>query len=430
MIAGPGAADRRFVTALEHDPIPITAQATAWSLTVAEAERLARIGEQRPGFCDMRQRHVKLAQFCGVVGLGQRVLEVLPKVDDRVSSPEDCRGVLLRLLRLSGRLPDALHQAAGQHVRRMPLLEAFIAAFFGEVAVLARGGLLRQYLQEEDDLALVRGRIDLRRQLGTHANRRDLVACAFDELTADNVWNRTLKKATRLTRPWIRSLGLQRQWVDLMGLLDDVDDSRLMIDDVERLTFNRQAERYRPAVEWARWILALLSPALRAGQNEAPALLFDMNSLFESAIAATAFRLGGDVGIVVDAQDRTKSLVNIVSPERVETSFALRPDLVFRRRGTVVAIADTKWKLVDVDRRGRLMPGEADMYQMHAYAAAFRCHDLALVYPWRSDLDGAAAVEFRLPPIDDLSPRVKVLCVDLERDDVPLRIGRWPFEAS
>lgn len=420
-------ASTRFLTALEHQPIPVTADGSGWSLTPAEAERLAQIGEQRPGFCEVGHRQVKLAQFCGVVGLGERVLEILPKTQDGASSADDGRGVLLRLLRLTERFPQFQHQAVGQHLRRAPLLEAFIAAYFDSVNLLTRGGLLKQYLEHEDDLTVVRGRVAVARQLGAHANRPDLVACAFDELTIDNVWNRVLKKAICCTRPWIRSVELNRQWVELMGVLCDVDDSRLSGPDVERLAFNRQAERYRVSIDWARWILALLAPALRAGRTEAPALLFNMNRLFESAVATVARRrVFGESGLTVEAQDTSHALVAVVSQDRVELGFQLRPDLVFRRADAVVAIADTKWKLIGWDRMRRLMPSEADMYQMHAYASAFQCSELALIYPWRSELAQAAGAEFRLPPVKGHSPVVTVLCLDVHDDALPLRVGRWP----
>lgn len=420
-------ASTRVLTALEHQPVPVTADGSGWSLTPAEAERLAQIGTQRPGFCEVGHRQVKLAQYCGVVGLGERVLEILPKTQDGASSADECRGVLLRLLGLTARFPQFQHQAVGQHLRRAPLLEAFIAAFFEAVRVLARGGLLKQYRVHEDDLTVVRGRIALARQFGLHSNRPDLVACAFDELTVDNVWNRVLKKAIHCTRPWIRSVELNRQWVDLMGVMHDVDHVRLSGPDVERLAFNRHSERYRVAIDWARWILALLAPALRAGRSEAPALLFNMNRLFESAVATVARRrVYGESGLTMEAQDASQALVTMVSQDRVELGFQLRPDLVFRREDAVVAIADTKWKLVARDRMGRLMPSEADMYQMHAYAAAFQCRELALIYPWRSELAQAAGADFRLPPVNGHAPVVTVLCLDVHDDALPLRVGRWP----
>lgn len=427
MARGMDQASSRFLTALEHQPIPVTPDGVGWSLTPAEADRLAQIGEARPGFCQIGNRQVKLAQFCGVVGLGERVLEILPKTHEGAATAEECRGVLLRLLRLTEQFPQFQHQPVGQALRRAPLLEAFIAAFFEAVTNLVRGGLLKQYQEHADDLRVVRGRIAVMRQLGAHANRSDVVACMFDELTIDNVWNRVLKRAVRCTRPWIRNVALDRQWVELMGTLDEVDDGSLNATDVSRLAFNRQADRYRAAISWARWILALLAPALRAGRNEAPALLFDMNRLFESALASLARRrFDGRYGISVETQDTSRTLATVVSPDRVDAAFQLRPDLVFRRAGQVVGIADTKWKLVDRDATRRLMPSEADMYQMHAYASAFQCRELALVYPWRRGLADATPSEFRLPAINGRHPLVTVICIDVNDNAMPVRLGRWP----
>lgn len=418
----------RFITALEHQPIPITAGGIGWSLTPAEAERLAHIGEQRPGFCEVGHRKVKVAQFCGVVGLGDRILEILPKTQDAGSTVEECRGVLLRLLGWTERFPHFKHQPVGQQLRRAPLLEAFISAFFDAVITVLRGGLLKQYQEHEDDLRVVRGRISLERQLGSHSNRPDVVACAFDELAVDNVWNRILKKAIRCTRPWIRSVELNRKWVELMGMLDSVEDARLSSTDVARLAFNRQAERYRAAIDWARWILALLAPALRAGRSEAPALLFDMNKLFESAVAKLVrTRMHGLADVTVDVQDTSRNLVTMVDRERVEPGFILRPDLVFRHHGSVVGIADTKWKLLAQDSRGRLIPNQVDMYQMHAYAAAFQCTDVRLIYPWRNEFVGRPETEFRLPAAEGRVATVRVICIDVHADELPTRLGQWPL---
>lgn len=423
-------ADRlRVLTALEHEAIPITPDGAGFSLTPLESERLAQVGELRRGFCELGHRQVKLAQFCGVVSLGDRVLEVLPKTQDRNESLEDCRGVLLRLLRLSERFPYFAHLAAGQHLRRAPLLEAFIAAFYQAVTTVIRGGLLRQYLEHEEDLRVVRGRIATARQLGTHANRLDTVACVFDELSADNVWNRVLKKAVRVTRPWLRSAELGRGWVELMGVLDEVDDARLADAEVQRLVFDRRAERYREAIDWARWILALLAPSLRGGQHEAPALLFDMNRLFESSVAAVLRRSALRHGLDVVTQDRSRALAAIVSGDIVEAGFVLRPDLLILRQGKVAVIADTKWKRLELDRKDRPSPSEADMYQLHAYASVFQCHELALIFPWAAS-DQATEATFRLPGREGRATTVHVMGVDVGDDAIPLRIGTGPADLT
>ncbi|MEO5669743.1 MAG: hypothetical protein ABIR26_03530 [Ramlibacter sp.] len=413
-----------YLTALEHQPIPIAEESSAWSLTPAEATRLSQIGELRPGFCEIGYRKVKLAQYCGVVSVGDRVLEILPKTQYGDAGAEECRGVLLRLLRASHRFPQFQYLPAGQHLHNAPLLEVFIAAYFNAIVIIGRGGLLRQYEQRDEDLSVVRGRIDIARQLTVHANRPDRVACSFDELTADNVWNRVLKQAMRVVRPWIRSVDLGRRWIELMNLFDEVGDSSLKRPQLMRLTFNRHAERYRIAIDWAKWILATLSPAFRAGSNEAPTLLFDMNKLFESAVSAVLkVRAACEEGLTVVSQDRGMSLAIAASILRSEPAFWLRPDLVVYAGNTPISIADAKWKAIEMDRAGRLVPSHHDLYQLHAYAAAFKCKDLALIYPWHSRLGRSIETRYELPGSEGVVTTVHILCVDVNDDALNLTRG-------
>lgn len=414
---------KHIVSALEHEVIPLATDGGERSVTSAEAERLADIGEQRPGFCVIGRRTVKLAQFCGVVGLGERVLEILPKTESTSASVEDCRGVLMRLLRLTDRLPQFQDSSVGQHLQRLPLLDVFIAAFFQEVVRVIRSGLLKQYLEHDENLMVVRGRIAVSRQIAVLANRPDVLACAFDELTVDNVWNRVLKRAIRVTRPWIRNVETNRRWVELIGVLDEIQDALLTSADLARLRFDRKADRYRAAIEWARWILALLAPSLRAGQNAAPALLFDMNKLFEGAVANHLRRRASWLGgVQIQAQESSRWLTTVVGGGREDRSYVLRPDLIVRRSSQVVAVADTKWKSLEYDRYGRPVPNEADMYQMNAYAAAFRCSELALIYP-STGVDAGSSAEYRLPMAGGIRPTVHVFGIDVQADGLPLRLG-------
>ena len=421
------------LTVLEHQPIPIGMPGdppAEGGLTRGEVDRLLQVNAQRPGFCEVGVRQVTLAQHCGIVGLGERVLEVLPKTQDAMESPQECRGVLLRLLHESGQLPRHEDPAVGQHLRHAPLLDAFIAAYFDALAAVLRGGLLRRYRSRAEDLPVVRGRIDFARQWGPLSGRGDRVACVVDDLLVDHVWNRVLKAALRSTRPWIRDVALGRRWIELMQALDEVDDTRLQAADLQHLHFDRQAERLRPAIAWARALLQGLSPSLRAGEQRAPALLFDMNRVFESSMAAQWHRrlqraeVSG--GWTLHPQDRGASLATQVSAQRVTPAFALRPDLVLRQGGLPRAVADTKWKRLSCDRHGTVLPAEADVLQMHAYAAAYECHDLTLIYPWHDGLRRARLAEYRLPPVQGRAPLLRVLCVDVHHDELPARLGAWP----
>ncbi len=402
-----------YITAFEHQPVAITPEATATSLSYSEAERLERLNDGDRTFFRRELGRIKLAQYCGLVNLGTRILEILPKVQDD-ASPEQCQGVLLRLLRHSHRFPQFRHQNASQHMRRAHLLEVFIAAYFDAVTAVCRGGLLRQYRQHAEDLNVVRGRIQTSRQFAVNANRPDIVACQFDDLTIDNVWNRILSKALNVVRSRIRSLDLQRRWIELAALFEGVDDSRLAPAEITHPVYNRQAERYRYAVDWARLLIALLAPSLRAGTQDAPALLFNMNHLFEATVAnALHRRLPNEVHL--STQDVGMHLATAHADGRSFAAYALRPDLVFRKQNRVIALADTKWKLIKRDGR-HLKPSEPDMYQMAAYASAYQCDKVTLIYPWSSELEGSAATHFELARkgVDPIV--VRVVCLDVGSD--------------
>lgn len=409
------------LTAFEHRPIPVGGH-DGNGLTNSEADYLSFLSELRPGFCERGYRSVRLAQYCGVVSLGERMLEILPKVADLEPAAE-CRGVLLRLLRQAEEFPLFQHLSVGQHLRHAPLLEVFISAFFDAVTEIVRGGLLRQYMVHEEDLQVVRGCIVASRQFAVHSNRPDRIACRFDDLTADNIWNQLIKTGLRAVRPWIRSVELNRRWVELMAVFDEVDDARVELREFKRLVFNRHAMRYRVVADWVRWILSLQSPDLRAGQNDAPGLLFDMNLLFQSAIASVLRRRAGTFrNMQVTSQDSGSYLASLAGSQS-HRAFALRPDLVMWHGSQVAAIGDTKWKRVEVSQSGYLKPTPADIYQMHAYATKYQCERLALIYPWYEGLRGSKETTFVLPPVGDLHPRVEVLCVDVHTDSFELRSG-------
>jgi 5-methylcytosine-specific restriction enzyme subunit McrC len=418
------------LSALEHESIPITPVGSDRSLSFAEADVLMQLAESRRGFCERRYRSVQLAQHCGVVNLGTRALEILPKIGPGDNAAHG-RGVLLRLLRVS-----STHEAfevlpASQRLERAPLLEIFISLFMDAVTTLLRSGLLRQYAEKGEDLRVVRSRIHLSRQFGVHFNRPDLVASRFDEHTIDNHWNRPVKAALRVIRPWIVSGELHRRWIGLMAAFEEVTDVSPAPGELDRLVFDRQAVRYRPAIDWVRWILSLLSPALRAGENRSPAFLFDMNLVFERAVGNVLRRhlAAAGPGVKIEEQARGLHLARLNGPAGAR-AFGLRPDIVVHQGKQILLIADAKWKMLKLTHCGHMKPDRADMYQMHAYASAFGVDRLCLIYPAPDGTRAASPTSFVLPDIGGVQPIVTVVCIDVGRNDLPITHGAEPLSLT
>ena len=85
------------ITVQEHQTVGVTESPTANSLSLEESEAAARITEQRKGFCERGYGNVRFAQYCGLVSLGERALEVLPKVGESAEEPGKSRTRLLRV---------------------------------------------------------------------------------------------------------------------------------------------------------------------------------------------------------------------------------------------------------------------------------------------------------------------------------------------
>lgn len=407
------------VTAYEHDRVPVRAEG-GLAFTPAEADHLSHLNETRPGFCERGFHQLKLANYCGVIAIGRRSLEVLPKIA-RTGGADVHRGTLVRLLRQVDTFDMFRHAAADHAVLQVPLLEVFIAAFVAEVARLARSGLMRRYREEEADLRVLRGAVVARRQYGPLANRIDLLACRYDEFVEDNLWNRLLRYGLALSRRWISSFDLQLRWREVFSAFEGVQAVTPTDGQLSRLIFDRQAARYRGAVEWVRWIHASLAPELRAGDKRAPGLLFDMNALSQHAIGRWLQRSRTDGRITVAEQDTGRSLATLA--DGVKSAFPVRPDLVMRRNGRVEVIADVKWKLLKVGRGGYLTPDESDVYQMHAYAAAYQCQRLALIYPWHSGLVGSQHTAYRLPLLGGVRAQLSIVCVRATDDGFRVESG-------
>lgn len=410
-----------IVTAFEYEVLPVGNDEDA-VLRPHEASRLLALGRLRPGFCVAGDGNVKLAQYAGLVNLGERMLEVLPKVGDDDAGFGRSRGTLLRMLRLTGALPPFSSGNASHDYYRQPLLAIFISAFLDEVAHLVRGGLLRRYRSTDSDLRVVRGRLQVARQATRHGMRPDLLACTFDEFSADNSWNQVLISALMKVRPWIGDVGDARRWFEIASAFDGISPRRDALSLLALLTPGRQTRRYAAAVRWAELVLRLLSPNVRAGHLDAPECLFDMNRLFESSVSEVLRRKGRGSGLQVSTQERGSFLAQVAEGDR-SPMFQLVPDLVVRNAEGVVAVGDTKWSLVTTNARSWLAPDRAHAYQMHAYSSAFPGCDLYLIYPWHAGLENARPTSLRMPSSDGSEVCLHVVCLDVAEEGFPPKLG-------
>lgn len=373
----------------EHERLPVvnSREPGLRALLQREVDALMQLGMRK----DVRPfevgfRSVKFAQYCGVIQAGGVSVEILPKI---AGADEFDRGVLLRMLALAGDFPVSRLNGQKLLVQSHSLLPALIRWFCDELFEQCHCALLRVYVREKADLPYIRGRwrpdLDMRRFPG----RRDRLNCEFDELTTDNEYNRILKAALRKVRGLCSGQEAVRRDVEtLLAWFTDVDDVVATARDVQRLPQNRLVARYSKALMMAEWFLDDKAPDLRTGKGEALSLLFDMNVLFQAVLGRLLRRV-----LPLDYRLREEGPRYFLARDvDGHQRFQMKPDLCILLNDVVVAIIDAKWKRLNpsaVD--GKWGVSQSDMYQLFAYANAYRCQRVALWYPSHEDLPQMSA---------------------------------------
>jgi 5-methylcytosine-specific restriction enzyme subunit McrC len=270
-------------------------------------------------------------------------------------------------------------------------LEILIRLFSEKLVDAVRQGMARRYVDHADDLPLLRGRLDIRRQFTTLAAEPSRLACLFDALIPDIALNQIMKAAvTRLLRI-ARMADNQRRLRELAFAYADISDVPVSALRWERVVLDRTNDRWRELFNLARLLLGERFQTTSTGGSDGFSLLFEMNTLFEEFVARILRRALAPHGLQVVSQGGR--LYCLEAQDRPGL-FQTKPDILVKRRGEVVQIIDTKWKRIaskiDDPKQG---VSQGDVYQMMAYGQLYRCPQLTLLYPHHAGLAGAEGLQ-------------------------------------
>lgn len=389
-------------TILEWDTLPYGDDPeNARTIPAHLADRIAAVAAASPlagrsggRVLEHGRRSLRARGVVGVVAAGGCALEILPKIGSRTDGEADRIGNIRR--RLVHMLAVALDIRidAGQFTaldwQRDTLLELLIRLFSEKLTDAVHKGMPRRYVAHEDDLATLRGRLDVTRQFTVLAASPARLACRFDALSPDIVLNQIMKAAvTRLARI-ARSSGNQRRLRELLFAYAEIADVPVPSLRWDDLVLDRTNARWHELLSMARLLLGERFQTTSSGDGGGFSLLFEMHTLFEEYVARLLRRAlaGSDLGVVSQG-GRLYCL---------ETSdgglFETRPDILVRRGSQVVQVIDTKWKRIAarIDDRKQGV-SQADVYQMMAYGRLYGCSRLTLLYPHHAGLPGEEGLQ-------------------------------------
>lgn len=318
---------------------------------------------------------LKAGQTVGVLSVPGRTVEILPKIDGEDGA---VRKALIRMLAVALDVRIAAGELSALDTQRRDLLELLARLFADRLLTAVRRGLPRRYIAHEDDLPVLRGRLNVTRQVTHLAVRPNRLACRYDELSEDTPLNRVLKAAvTRLAR-LVRAPANVRSLAELAARFETVSDSPHPLREPVRL--DRTNTAFHDLHRLARLFLDDEWQSTASGAADGFALLFPMNELFEKFVGRCLKR-----ALAPRAVHLQRRGCHVLSDDRGGL-FETRPDIVAETSEGPIVL-DTKWK--DLERGGenerKLGVAQGDIYQMIAYARAHDAARVILLYPRRKE---------------------------------------------
>ena len=331
-------------------------------------------------------------------------LEILPKIhdndnDNNKEAVENSKRILLRMLKTLKNHPFKNINIANLKSLNLPLLEIFILMFLDEVSKLIKIGIKSDYVELEDNLKFLKGKLKISEQIRKNIVHKERFYVCYQDFSIDRAENRLIKSTLEFLYRRSKSSKNQLLIREYLFIFDEISSSSDINADFSRSKLNRQTKHYEQALLWSKIFLQNKSFSPYRGSDVAFALLFDMNRLFESYVENFIKKKLPDAIL----QHSGKYLI-----EEPRRDFGLKPDIFLRYKNQNY-IADTKWKIV----KSRDDISQADLYQLYAYGKKYNCGRLYLIYP---KIDGVKQESMGFKYDDEM--RLEILYFDLEKDEI------------
>lgn len=322
-------------------------------------------------------RIITAKNYIGLISMKDgTTIEILPKICSKIDSGDaGAKQLVIDMLRTLRNSPYKSLQTSHVSLEKMSIFEIFIRMFIDEVFLIVKRGLKSDYETIQSNESIYKGKLVFAAQIRKNIAHKERSFVEFDEFNTNRAENRLIKTAiAHLYRCTMSS----RNKADLKTLLNAFAEVDLSYDyrrDFEKCVPDRNMRDYDTALLWCRVFLEGQSFTAFSGSNVAMALLFPMETLFESYVAAQCRKILPPKEYDVFTQDKRYHLFD--EPRR----FLMKPDIVLTRKSDkTVYILDTKWKLLS-DSKANYGISQSDMYQMYAYQKKYSAQNVTLLYP-------------------------------------------------
>ena len=258
-------------------------------------------------------------------------------------------------------------------------LTVLFQSFIHSVTSSTRKGLISGYVNREDSLQVLRGRIDFSRQLKRNPGNYFPFEVTLDDFIEDVSENQILKKALHVSLKYgLQNRNLRNQAQNLLFNFKDVSD----ISEVPAWNNSRLNSHYWNALRLAELIISGNGFHENTGDVQINGFSIDMYKVFENFVAKQLTeRINSSDNQIVTQKSLLLDIGGI---------YREKPDVIWYRKGKPFQVLDTKYKKPEGETEQR--DSLNDLRQVISYASLLGLKEAHIVY---GVADNARSIETR-----------------------------------
>ena len=318
-------------------------------------------------------------------------VQILPKIsfgEEEDSGNAKTKRVFLRMLRSMKDFPSKIFNDASLKVEQMNLYEIFINMYLQEVRHLVKRGIKSAYVSQEDNLRYYKGKLLVGQHLRANLVHKERFYVGYEEFLSNSPENRLVKSTLEKLQKITSSAENSKEIRQLLTAFELVESSTNYQKDFSKVVIDRNTKDYEMLMQWSKVFLMNKSFTTFSGSTTSRALLFPMESVYESYVSQQMKKVFRPDGWDISTQDKGHYL--FMNPRK---QFALRPDIVLTKDDHTI-ILDTKWKNLINNERKNYGISQSDMYQMYAYSKKYKTSEIWLLYPINDEMRDSKLIKF------------------------------------
>ena len=328
--------------------------------------------------------------YVGVISMNDgTTIEILPKICTQEDiTDEKYKRLLVDMLRTLSNSPFKSLQSTSVNIDKLNIFEIFIRMFVTEVFCIIKRGLKCDYETIQSNENAFKGKMIFSGQIRHNYAHKERCFVEYDEFNINRAENKILKSTLSYLYRKTTSSRNKSDIKTLLNAFSEIDESKDYKADFSKIVPDRKTTDYQTALLWSKVFLMGNSFTSFSGSEIAFALLFPMETLFESYVATKLRKTLFHSGYTISVQDKKYHLFD--EPRR----FRINPDIVIRNMELEqVFVMDTKWKLLSATKSNYGI-SQSDMYQMYVYQKKYAADNVTLLYPRTEEIDQSKDIRF------------------------------------